>query len=176
MDRAVPGSEISGLTKLSNTMARNFIIYNTTTGEIFKTLSVSPLPDGTMTEEDFFAQMVLPAIPSGHTILEYSDPNTEVLGHYVDTTNLTLVKFPDRPADGYYNYNPTTKQWDVDVPATTQKVIEQRNQLLADTDWYIIRSADTGQAVPAGVREYRQALRNLEQQAGFPTAITWPTL
>lgn len=157
-------------------MARNFIIYNVNTGEILKILSVAPAPDGTMTEEEFFSQMVLPSVPSGHTILEYSDPNTEVLGHYVDVVNLALVKMPARPAGGWYNYNPATKSWEVDVPATTQAVVELRNKLLADTDWYIIRSADTGEPVPSNVREYRQALRNLDQQVGFPTSIIWPTL
>jgi hypothetical protein len=48
-----------------------------------------------------------------------------------------------------------------------------RNSLLAATDWS--QSSD----VPAATRdkwlEYRQALRDIPQQSGFPNNIIWPT-
>ncbi len=46
-----------------------------------------------------------------------------------------------------------------------------RNTLLAETDWWAVadRTMTTDQA------DYRQALRNVTDQAGFPTDITWPT-
>ena len=48
-----------------------------------------------------------------------------------------------------------------------------RNRLLAATDW--TQAADVPQAVKDLWAPYRQALRDVPQQAGFPTDVTWPT-
>lgn len=50
---------------------------------------------------------------------------------------------------------------------------ENRNQLLAETDWS--QAADTPQAIKDKYAPYRQALRDVPQQAGFPDNIQWPT-
>ena len=47
----------------------------------------------------------------------------------------------------------------------------RRNDLLADTDWTQVLDAPVDQAAWA---TYRQALRDIPQQAGFPADITWP--
>jgi len=47
----------------------------------------------------------------------------------------------------------------------------QRDALLSESDWTQVPDAPVDQAAWA---EYRQALRDLPQQAGFPTEITWP--
>jgi len=47
----------------------------------------------------------------------------------------------------------------------------QRDALLSQSDWTQVPDAPVDQAAWA---EYRQALRDLPQQAGFPTEITWP--
>jgi len=54
--------------------------------------------------------------------------------------------------------------------AKTQRT--DRNKLLAETDWTQVADAPVDQAVWA---TYRQALRNITAQAGFPNNITWPT-
>lgn len=48
-----------------------------------------------------------------------------------------------------------------------------RNRLLAETDWS--QAADTPQAIKDKYVSYRQALRDIPQQPGFPGNITWPT-
>ena len=48
---------------------------------------------------------------------------------------------------------------------------EDRSQLLTASDWTQVIDAPVDQAAWAA---YRQALRDLPQQAGFPTTITWP--
>jgi len=50
----------------------------------------------------------------------------------------------------------------------------QRDQLLSATDWLIIRATETGEPVPAEWVAYRQALRDVPQQSGFPENIDWP--
>lgn len=52
----------------------------------------------------------------------------------------------------------------------------QRDMLLAETDWYVIKSLETGNPVPANVLVYRQALRDITLQEGFPFDVVWPTL
>lgn len=58
----------------------------------------------------------------------------------------------------------------------SEDVRRQRNSLLAETDLWVIRSAETGQALSAEKAGYRQALRDLPDQEGFPFDITWPEM
>ena len=48
----------------------------------------------------------------------------------------------------------------------------QRDRLLKDSDWTQVSDAPVDQQAWA---EYRQALRDVPQQSGFPTDINWPT-
>lgn len=52
------------------------------------------------------------------------------------------------------------------------KVREQRNTKLAATDW--TQTADVPQSVKDSYVTYRQALRDISNQSGFPNQITWP--
>ena len=47
----------------------------------------------------------------------------------------------------------------------------ERNQLLAESDWTQIPDAPVDQAA---WKLYRQELRDITDQAGFPTTIVWP--
>ena len=48
----------------------------------------------------------------------------------------------------------------------------KRDSLLAQTDW--TQAADVPQATKDLWAPYRQALRDVPQQSGFPTEIVWP--
>lgn len=48
----------------------------------------------------------------------------------------------------------------------------QRDQLLAATDW--TQAKDIPDAVSSKYAAYRQALRDVPQQSGFPENIVWP--
>jgi hypothetical protein len=48
---------------------------------------------------------------------------------------------------------------------------QARNQLIAETDWW----ATSDRTMATEQTAYRQALRDITDQAGFPTDITWPT-
>jgi pyruvate kinase len=50
----------------------------------------------------------------------------------------------------------------------------KRDRLLADSDWVTIRATDTGNPVPTEWQTYRQALRDITEQTGFPENIEWP--
>lgn len=45
---------------------------------------------------------------------------------------------------------------------------KQRDKLLSDSDWVVIKAKETGTNIPSGWKTYRQALRDLPQQEGFP--------
>ena len=47
----------------------------------------------------------------------------------------------------------------------------QRDALLAETDWW----AMSDQTMTQEQIDYRQALRDVPAQAGFPDNVTWPT-
>ena len=55
-----------------------------------------------------------------------------------------------------------------------QSVRSQRDALLAETDWLVIKAQETGVAMSADMTAYKQALRDITTQEGFPHTITWP--
>jgi len=48
---------------------------------------------------------------------------------------------------------------------------QERNALLAETDWWAVQDRTMTQAEI----DYRQALRDVPAQAGFPENVIWPT-
>lgn len=62
--------------------------------------------------------------------------------------------------------------------AETVRVRNIRNSMLADTDWVELPSASS-RLTPEKLTEYlnyRQALRDVTSQEGFPLNVVWPTL
>lgn len=51
-------------------------------------------------------------------------------------------------------------------------ILNKRDSLLAACDWTQVADAPVNQAAWS---TYRQALRDLPDQAGFPDNVTWPT-
>ena len=50
-------------------------------------------------------------------------------------------------------------------------VRNKRDQLLAETDWMALSDV----TMSTEMQSYRQALRDITEQTGFPTSVTWPT-
>lgn len=53
----------------------------------------------------------------------------------------------------------------------SDEIRTKRNSLLAETDYLAL--SDT--TLSSDMAAYRQALRDVTSQAGFPTSVTWPT-
>ena len=53
-------------------------------------------------------------------------------------------------------------------------VCEDRNRRLAETDWAVIKALESGTPQNFEVAAYRQSLRDVPAQAGFPWTIDWP--
>ena len=67
----------------------------------------------------------------------------------------------------------STEEVEATVESTEQLVINarsERNGLLSETDW----ASGTDVTMSADMKSYRQALRDVPLQAGFPSTITWP--
>jgi hypothetical protein len=58
--------------------------------------------------------------------------------------------------------------------AQAKEACAKRAELLAASDWVVTKAAEEGAAVPPPWRKYRQDLRDITLQQGFPSAIAWP--
>jgi hypothetical protein len=82
-----------------------------------------------------------------------------------------LVNMPPKPeGDWYFDY--VTKEWAQDISALSAQAIKQRNDLLLASDWTQLPDAPADKQAWA---EYRQHLRDVTQQSGFPITIDWGT-
>jgi hypothetical protein len=96
---------------------------------------------------------------------ERSSPWVEVIGGEITSS------FP--PADGAYVFDYVAKEWIPDNDTQEAKVREKRNQLLLASDW--TQLADIPAETKALWEPYRQALRDVTDQPGYPYNIVWPT-
>jgi hypothetical protein len=55
-----------------------------------------------------------------------------------------------------------------------KSVRTSRDALLTECDWVAVKAFETGSSVSAQWATYRQALRDVPAQAGFPWTITYP--
>lgn len=118
-----------------------------------------------------------PKNPSEALLAEWGVfPVTPVAQPSVDHTKNVIEK-PPVNVNGKW-----TQVWEV-ADATAQEISqrladkanavrEQRDTLLTQTDWTQVADAPVDKAAWA---TYRQALRDLPQQDGFPVMIVWPT-
>ncbi len=70
-----------------------------------------------------------------------------------------------------------TQVWQVvELPfdQAADNVRAYRERMLQDSDWVVTKSYELGQPVPADWAAYRQALRDVPEQSGFPWNVVWP--
>jgi hypothetical protein len=64
-------------------------------------------------------------------------------------------------------------------PRTPQQIWadirSERDGLLAETDWVVVKAQEVGEAVPAAWVTYRQALRDLPANTADPANPVWPS-
>lgn len=103
----------------------------------------------------------------------------DLSGCYVDLGTGAVASRPQRPGSTYvwdwqsraWHDRRSEKQQLVDAWAAVRT---KRDKLLAASDWVALRATDRGEPVPETWRQYRQALRDVTQQAN-PHAIAWPS-
>lgn len=96
-----------------------------------------------------------------------SKPPRDVLDSFPTGT----IEVPLKPGG---NYEWDGSQW-VELPPSTpteEEIRSQRDALLEESDWTQLPDAPVDQSAWA---TYRQELRDIPQQTGFPENFTWPT-
>lgn len=85
-----------------------------------------------------------------------------------------LVDLPDNVGIGYYNYDGV---WKMKREYLEPQVIAQRNQLLVESDIAMLPDnyAKLSEEKKTEWATYRQALRDLPEQEGFPWDIEFPS-
>jgi hypothetical protein len=88
----------------------------------------------------------------------------DMFADYVDEDGVTVTKASQEEAY-------TARK---DAEAATA-VRAERDKLIDSCDWMAIKAFEGGTTVGTDWATYRQALRDVTDQAGFPNKITWPT-
>ena len=55
-----------------------------------------------------------------------------------------------------------------------KEVRTTRDRLLTETDWVVVKHNELGTPIPQEWLDYRQALRDITEQSGFPDNVEWP--
>lgn len=94
--------------------------------------------------------------------------------HFIDTQLMVAVEKPPKPA-GDYAFDVQARSW-VPIQRTAAELIAaamaNRSQLLAQSDW--TQLPDVPLATKTAWAIYRQALRDITLQTGYPQTIVWP--
>jgi hypothetical protein len=123
-----------------------------------------------------FPKVITPEIvePYGFGVYRRTDaPDTPTHSKVVEDA-------PQKGKDGVW-----VQSWRID-PMTADEVTvadakkalqvrSRRDGLLQESDWVVIKSYERGENIPAEWELYRQALRDITAQAGFPYSVEWPT-
>ena len=98
------------------------------------------------------------------------------LSQQVDrNTGLVIDYQPPQPSPQHV-WDAASKRWlvvasDADIAV---QVRSARDGLLAEGDWRAVRAWERGVPMEAAWLHYRQALRDVSAQTGFPRAVVWP--
>jgi len=102
-------------------------------------------------------------------------PVTEVIPSLGDGQKLTKVWTPTLVSGdwvlAHQAVDLTTEEVAEATAVVAANVREARDKLLAGTDW----TAGSDVTMTSTMTTYRQALRDVPAQAGFPNTVTWPT-
>lgn len=74
----------------------------------------------------------------------------------------------------FYVFNGETMQWELSTERVAQDVRKRRDEALAACDYLIMPDYPITAEQRAEWETYRQALRDITEQEGFPLDVTWP--
>lgn len=85
--------------------------------------------------------------------------------------NGTASPLPPQPSPSH-KFNYATKQWVPDTGLADAQAKAKRSQLLQQSDW--TQLPDVPIATKEAWATYRQALRDITEQPGYPLQVVWP--
>lgn len=108
------------------------------------------------------------------SVYEVTDPEGAIEG-------LVLLEawsgWPVPPADGQRLRRVSGELVWQDPRTSEQQATDaraRRDAELAASDWVVTRAMERDEAMPTAWAVYRQALRDVPEQTGFPASLTWP--
>ena len=118
------------------------------------------------------------------------DFNAEITDELLTSCSAVVVKMGTIPAhsSSTHIFNTTVEINEdgeaIAIITATERRLEEaafnlrhsRDIALQKTDWVITRALEEGNPVPANYVTYRNALRDLPSQEGFPYEYIWPVL
>ena len=90
--------------------------------------------------------------------------------YYIE--NGSPVAMPPKP-DEYSVFNYSTKSWVADINIATGDALAKRQKLLVRSDW--TQMPDVQLQNKTEWATYRQELRDITDQPGYPFNVIWPT-
>lgn len=112
------------------------------------------------------------------TVQSHTMVGKQAYAVFTDTTKVKL--FPYNKAKFAVGNTVTMKVYQiVEIPAPTTeevaaRVRSQRDAMIAETDYLMTSDYPISEEDKALVEAYRQALRDIPEQEGFPSEVQWP--
>jgi hypothetical protein len=132
----------------------NYTIYSQATGQIFRVVQTNDIESQLQTSE------------------AYLEGSINDSAYYIE--NGEPVEIPPSPSQ-YAEFNFTTKQWVANQNQAIADVISKRQKLLYASDWTQIPNGPLTSAQQESWATYRQELRDIPSQSGYPYNVIWPT-
>jgi hypothetical protein len=107
----------------------------------------------------------------------YAQGQNYIFGYYdaesYYVVNNNAVKFPDQPPNTIWNWD--TKQWVQSSNVAETEIDIKRKTLLQQSDWTQIPNNPLTVEQQQAWADYRQQLRDITSQSGYPFNVVWPT-
>ena len=87
------------------------------------------------------------------------------------TQRVVMDSTPTLTDKGWWQYG-SIENLPLDV--AERSIRNKRDRLLSETDWIVIKAYERNANIPAEWEMYRQALRDITAQEGFPHSVIWP--
>jgi hypothetical protein len=85
-----------------------------------------------------------------------------------------IKTYPEKPSDGYV-FNFQTESWEPVIEDLKVEITNKRNLLLSESDWTQIPNNPLTEQKQQEWAVYRQELRDITSQSGYPLNVVWPT-
>jgi len=134
----------------------NYTVYKKDTGEIVNNL--------------FCNNISQQQIPESQDYIEGSYSHDF---YYIENKKPIFISL--KPEGKYYVFNFNTKEWVLDSNLAIKDVLPKRSNLLYLSDWTQLPNGPLTQQQQEAWAVYRQELRDIPQQSGYPFNVVFPT-
>lgn len=143
---------------------------------VMRRYGMYPVTMGEVPEYNTLTQKIVKAIrPTRNVIrLMTEEDATDPITNEVNADLVGTPLYGNKWVLEYEVVDLTEEEITANAEKAAQDVRKQRDKLLAATDWRVIKAYETGSNIPAEWELYRQALRDITTQEGFPHTVTWP--